>query len=547
MNTLRDHDAVIGAWLDDGPQTLPAETRQAITVGIRTVSQRRAGIAWPFAGRGPRTIEPRQLAIALGSAAAVVVVAALALGIYVNRPGIGVRPSPTPSVEPTAPTSASTWPQLTLSEVQTAQELADAGDRGYTWQLGPDLEAHLAQGGPYREPIFTRFLEEKLGWEEFQWTLGNGAYEGRVVFLRCAPGVATVAPLGQMNNPCAPTIDESRYETVQINVAQPVRQGPTGIWVVTSWEMLEPFEGTEPLVDAEVIELLTGFVEARVAGEGAEQYLNDEYGLTLGDDIPLLYATTSGINYNSWAFDQVIGYEWPYGLTAFKVRMYAGDRVVEQLIFWSAEDSPQELAYVPDGFGTDIAPTTEDGQPVARPYSAFDGEVTLHVAHPWVFRYAATTIGLIPEDAVPTTDGGERNDWDRLVLMADPTRSGTGCPTGTDPADSEALAESIRSDPNLEATAPLAVGAAGAEGLMIDVRIVAGVRGACATLYGDTEFQIKEHAGPSAGDRMRLYLFDAPEGLPMRILAIVMVVPESQFERAVVGPAPLVAVEFHAP
>ena len=95
MNTLRDHDAVIGAWLDDGPQRLPAETRQAITVCIRTVTRRRAGIARPFAGRGLPTSEPRRLSIALGSAAVVVVAAAVALNFYVNQLGIGKPPLPT--------------------------------------------------------------------------------------------------------------------------------------------------------------------------------------------------------------------------------------------------------------------------------------------------------------------------------------------------------------------------------------------------------------------------------------------------------------------
>ena len=47
------------------------------------------------------------------------------------------------------------------------------------------------------------------------------------------------------------------------------------------------------------------------------------------------------------------------------------------------------------------------------------------------------------------------------------------------------------------------------------------------------------------GDRMRLYLFDAPEGSSMRILAIAIVAPESDFERAAAGP--IVSLEFHAP
>ena len=46
---------------------------------------------------------------------------------------------------------------------------------------------------------------------------------------------------------------------------------------------------------------------------------------------------------------------------------------------------------------------------------------------------------------------------------------------------------------------------------------------------------------------MRLYLFDVPKGLSMRILAIAIVASESSFERAVEAAAPVVdSVEFHA-
>ncbi len=47
MNVNRDPDAIMAAWLDDGPAELPADTRQAIAVGIRTVPRRRPGISWP--------------------------------------------------------------------------------------------------------------------------------------------------------------------------------------------------------------------------------------------------------------------------------------------------------------------------------------------------------------------------------------------------------------------------------------------------------------------------------------------------------------------
>ena len=93
MNTLRDHDAVIAAWLDDGPQTLPHDTRQAIVVGIRTVARRRAGVSWPFTRPGLPTIDLLPLSVALGSAAVIVVAATLAVNFYLHRAGIGGLPT----------------------------------------------------------------------------------------------------------------------------------------------------------------------------------------------------------------------------------------------------------------------------------------------------------------------------------------------------------------------------------------------------------------------------------------------------------------------
>ncbi len=145
-------------------------------------------------------------------------------------------------------------------------------------------------------------------------------------------------------------------------------------------------ERTTPPSEAELTALLSGFLEARVAGDGAQQYLS-----VPEEDIPLLYATTSGAPYERGEFEQVLGIEWPYGWIAFKVRLFAGDTVVEQLFFTNYHDLERfpagghlDLAYQGDGFGTDIAPTIEDGQPLAKPDSFFDGEVTLKVAHPWI-------------------------------------------------------------------------------------------------------------------------------------------------------------------
>lgn len=143
---------------------------------------------------------------------------------------------------------------------------------------------------------------------------------------------------------------------------------------------------TAPPLDTAAQEFLDGFVAARVAGVGAEQYLEGPDDVVFGD-VPLLYATTEGNHYERAGFKQVLGLEWPYELTAFRVRLLAGRDVVEQLLFLSRENQRLVLEYVPDGFATELAPTTENGIPIARPYVAFDGAVTLDVAHPWVFHY----------------------------------------------------------------------------------------------------------------------------------------------------------------
>lgn len=272
-----------------------------------------------------------------------------------------------------------------------------------------------------------------------------------------------------------------------------------------------------PSLESRVTELLNGFLQARVARLGAGNFLNNP-----SDAVPLLYATSSGASYDRGEFERVPGIEWPYGWTAFKVRLFAGDTVVEQLFFTSLS-GPGGLDYQYDGFRTDIAPTTENGQPVGVPSTYFDGEVTMQAVHPWVGSQ------LIPEGVGPSTDGGERNGWRRLIVKAVPAN----CQPGR-PANAEGVAESIRSDPDLEATPPVAVSAGGANALMMDVVTAAGAS-ACG-------FSI------ATGDRMRLYLIDAPEGSSMRVLAIAIVIPESSFARAVAPAASMVeSIEFHAP
>ena len=307
---------------------------------------------------------------------------------------------------------------------------------------------------------------------------------------------------------------------------------------------------------SEVTAVLNGFLDARIAGEGAEQYLNPPE-----QNIPLLYATTSGARYEQAEFEPVLGMDWPYGLEAFKVRLFAGDTVVEQL-FFAPSGGRLMLEYQPDGFQTEIAPTIEDGQPLAVRHDFFDREVTLYATHPWVLSDVSAFGRLIPEGAWPTTDGGERKDWDELALMADPAPADGGCRTAPSAADAAALTESIRSSP-IASTDPVAVSAGGIDGLMIDVMADAGsnvcaVADADGSLDGTVLVPVFDQNGPfsesggfrtgvTSGEWMRLYLFDVPEGLSMRVLAIAIVAPEARFERAVETAAPIVdSLEFHA-
>ena len=257
----------------------------------------------------------------------------------------------------------------------------------------------------------------------------------------------------------------------------------TGLASATaSGEMFRTHPRLRPTPPSQVATLLNGFLEARIAGGGAEQYLNDP-----DVDIPLLYATTSGAPYERAEFERVPGIEWPYGWTGFQVRLFAGDTVVDQLVFTSPED-PGGLEYQPHGFGTHIAPTTEDGQPVAVSYTYFDGEVTLHAAHPWIFHDGWAGGRLIPEgpDVRPTTDGGERRAWDSLVLQ---------------------------------------VGSHGPP---------------CQASVCDLEVE--------TGRVLRYYRIDAPEGSSMQTLTIVLSASTSSFERAAEAAAPVIdSIEFAEP
>ncbi|MDP8931299.1 MAG: hypothetical protein M3O70_22690, partial [Actinomycetota bacterium] len=464
--------------------------------------------------------------------------------------------------EPTI--SDSMWPQSNIDEVREAQERADAGDPNYTWQVDPRLafeRVHLNQPA-----IVERFLREQLGWDQFlynpyqadvyEFTGGDPPASGLggLVYLRCAPGETNplypVPGQGDARGAerCAPTIDDLRYESVTIDLAQFAEWGPDGVWVVWRWAMNAPFEQADPRVaETEVTAQLEELLAARIAGDGAEGYVkvDGERGASLLDEVPLLYATTSGAPYERFEIERVSGPRWPYAEMEFKVRLFADDgaTVVEQPIAWAhVGDRRRE-------FLSNVTLTTENGQPVAVPYAFFDGQVTASAAHPWELSYHPGYF-----DAGLTLNDSHREE--RVALVPDPLPIAPGCEAGPAPADAAALAQTIRSDSNFEATAPVEVIVGGAEGLHMDVTLVPG-----ASVCPEDGFSFVltstlpdhpdgGHWGTRVdhGSRMRLYLVDLPEGSATRILAIAVVAPEARFEDVVEAAAPVVdSIEFHAP
>ena len=77
-----------------------------------------------------------------------------------------------------------------------------------------------------------------------------------------------------MGELCAPTLDDLRYESVSLDLDQLDREGPDGIWVVNRWRLTAPFAQADPVaVEAQARERLEEFLAARIAGTGAEGYV----------------------------------------------------------------------------------------------------------------------------------------------------------------------------------------------------------------------------------------------------------------------------------
>lgn len=462
-----------------------------------------------------------------------------------------------PSPETTVTISDTMWPQSSLEEVQEAQRLADAGDPDYTWQVG----AQLSRFDPVTHvelELVDRFLGDVLGWEAYLFYEGEGGdgdgwEDGDLTdqrYLRCAPGRTNplYPPQRDSEQPgesCAPTLDDLRYESVSLDLAQLDRQGRDGIWVVSRWKLTVPFAQADPAaVEAQATERLEEFLAARIAGTGADGHVQVDFDVAFSD-VPLLYATTAGAQYERYEIERVDGPRWPDGWMTFSARLFAdGDAtVVEQAISWS----PSAGAWL------DANTTTENGQPVALSYTSSDGEVTVSAPSTWAMLWPGEAahevapdvwFGLLWRDAVPYPDpeSGER------IGLVDPVAYDSWCaenggsPLLSAPAGAAAIAQQVIADPNFETTAPVAARVGGVEAVSIDVALAPGGR-ACGVYMIEISRWIHSL---QPGLRLRLYLVDLPEGMSVETLAVTVVAPEDRFEEFIEETAPIIeSIEFH--
>lgn len=519
----------------EAPTRAPDWVLERIVATVEGTAQRRTILVrpWTFPRRPSRT---RLALAALATVFALSVIPLLA-------PAAG--PTPSPSATASSSTSPElgrpTWPQTSIEQAREAQRLADAGDTRYTWQVSRGRWYQPGQHHPIDQEFFTRFFEQELGWEKFLWDEAfahrDGLADGDVVFIRCAPVGANPLYPDDSAGGCAPTIDQFRYETVKINLAQPERQDSSGIWVVTGWELIEPAQQIAPPANAEIAAFLEPFLQARIDGEGADDFAKFPQD---GEDpdlavqpIPLLYATTTGLSYGRSEFAIVDGPVWPKGRIQLEVRLFAknDDALVEQAFSLDRDASGRlRLVYEPVLTGPDgpISGTTENGAAVPVEHAFLDGEVTFRAAYP----LEPSDYGpdrLVIEGLLPNDDAPRRI----LLLMADPRPLGLGCEEPA-PTDAEALARILRSEPDSKATAPVAVTIGGLSGLQMD-GVIAHATTPCVFL------------DPSGTRRARLYLLDLPGG-SARVLAIAVAADEDSFETVLGWAMPVInSIEWHAP
>ena len=151
MTISRDPDAILTAWLEEGPNRLPHATRRAIAVSTRTTRQSRLPMGLPW--RAPTMNGMTRLAFAT-----VAVVALVVGGLFILRPGteqpggVGGPASPFPSVSP-SPSTSQPPPGSPAASVGPLTQVFTSPTFGYSmkypagWTVNPTTGEGPTPGG----------------------------------------------------------------------------------------------------------------------------------------------------------------------------------------------------------------------------------------------------------------------------------------------------------------------------------------------------------------------------------------------------------------
>ncbi|HZB78529.1 MAG TPA: hypothetical protein VE522_01615 [Actinomycetota bacterium] len=243
------------------------------------------------------------------------------------------------------------------------------------------------------------------------------------------------------------------------------------------------------------------------------------------------------------------GYPEEKGGTSYTLVLDLGtDRLFDNLgVAWHRGATPES--------GAD---TTTIGSERTGPgtYSMLGGEVTFHApeGRPWndhIEAYIDPRLFFLegPEDPdeVPL---GQSPTMSIAILVNPLPEASCAAPPGV-PASAAAVVQSIRSNPDLEATEPVAERVGGIDALRLDVAAAPGAS-TCPAGSGPRSVPVVSVSGRGdawglidRGELGRLYVLDLPGG-SARALVIMITAPEAAFEQAVQAAAPVVdSFEFH--
>lgn len=144
MTVTRDPDAILAAWLEEGPQVLPEVTRRSIAVSVRTTDQSRHPHWLPW--RAPNMNGMTRFALAALAVAAVAVG-----GLFLLRPGtesggVGGPASSAPSMSPVPSASPAPSAAGPAASIPAMTQLFTSARLGYSIRYPADWVATSGEG-----------------------------------------------------------------------------------------------------------------------------------------------------------------------------------------------------------------------------------------------------------------------------------------------------------------------------------------------------------------------------------------------------------------